>query len=136
MKLEAELGLDDDDDDDDDDDYWEGNDEVTGPRSTLQEAIQVAKASDSQGYTILSTGSDSGQSSTKTKTTRSIQDLTALSWAYLSKDVWGEEDDDEKNLLKYRLQALNTVDLTDRFILVSKMLTVQKNALTEKLDKL
>jgi len=139
MKLEAELGLDDDeDDDDDDDDDYLDDDEVTGPRSALQKAIQIAKASDTQGYTTVSSKSDSGRSSTRTKTKRSMQDLTALSWAYLSKDVWGEEDEenDENNLLKYRLQALNTVDLSERFILVSKMLITQKTILIEKRDKL
>merc|ERR1712238_466467 len=72
MKLEAELGLDDDDDDeeDDDDDYLDDDDEVTGPRSALQKALQIAKASDTQGYTILSSETDSGTSSTTTKTKR------------------------------------------------------------------
>lgn len=148
MKLEAELGLDDDDDDDedDDDDYLDDDDDDSSARSTFQKAVQIAKASDTQGYTILSFGdsnSDIGElsspstTSTKTSEKRSIQDLTALSWAYLSKDVWGEdEDDDENTLLKYRLQALNTVDLSDRFILVSKMLIEQKAKLFEKREKL
>lgn len=137
MKLEAELGLDDDDDEEDnDDDYLDDDDEVTGQRSALQKALQIAMASDTQGYTIISSETDSGTSSKTTKTKRSIQELTALSWAYLSKDVWGEEDDEENTLLKYRLQALNTVDLSDRFNLVSKMLIAQKNILTEKRDKL
>lgn len=135
MKLEAELGLDDDDDDeDDDDDYLDDDDEVTGQKSALKKAVKIAKASDTQGYTIVSSV-NSGESPAKTKTERSIQELTALTWGYLSKDVWGEDDEDSI-LLKYRLQALNTNDLADRFILVSKMLIDQKNALSKKRDTL
>lgn len=143
MKLEAELGLDDDDDEDedDDDDYLDlDDDEVTGPKSALKKAVQIAKASDTQGYTIgspsLSGKSSDSAWSTTTQTKRSIQDLTALSWGYLSKDVWGEEEESSMRLLKYRLQALNTEDLSDRFILVSKMLVEQKKYLMSKLDKL
>lgn len=134
MKLEAELGLDDDDDDedddDDDDDYLDFDDdlEVTGPRSALQKAIQVAKTSDTQEYTI--TSSDSGEMKW------SIQHLTALSWAYLSKDVWGDEDDEVSSFLKYRLQALNSSDVLERFMLVCQMLRAQKSTLTAKRDKL
>lgn len=136
MKLEAELGLDDndEDEDDDDDDYLDDDDDDTGPKSALKKAVQIAKASDTQGYTI-SWSSDSGESSAATKTKRSIQELTALTWGYLSKDVWGEEDEGNI-LLKYRLQALNTDDLADRFILVSKMLIDQKNTLAKKREKL
>ena len=135
MKLEAELGLDDDDEDeDDDDDYLDDDDDDTGPKSALKKAVQIAKASDTQGYTISFSG-DSGESSAATKTKRSIQELTALTWGYLSKDVWGEEDEGNI-LLKYRLQALNTDDLADRFILVSKMLIDQKNTLAKKREKL
>jgi len=143
MKLEAELGFDDDDDEDDDDDYLEDFDEDdSSPRNAFRKAVQIAKASDTQGYTIGSTFSDdddrTSSSPTKTRTSeqRSVQDLTALSWAYLSKDVWGEDSDEDTALLKFRLQALNTVDLSDRFMLVSKMLIEQKKKLNEKLESL
>jgi len=133
MALEAELGLDDDDDDDDEDDdedYLDDDDEVTGTKGALRKAIQIAKASDTQGYTITATENDKGE-----LYKRSIQELTALSWGYLSTEVWGEEDEDNM-LLKYRLQALNTDDLADRLILVSKMLIDYKNMLTKKREKL
>jgi len=144
MKLEAELGLDDDEDDDDDDDYLDDYDYDSGTRSAFEKAFHTAKASDTQGYTILSSisngdsgvGESSSSSTTSTTKTRSIQELTALSWAYLSKDVWGEEDDEENTLLKYRLQALNTVDLSDRLILASELLIEQKKKLVEKREKL
>lgn len=143
MKLEAELGLlgDDDDEEDDDDDEYLDDDDVDvplGPKGTFQRAFQIAKASDTQGYTVSLFDSDSAASATTTKTSekRSIQDLTALSWAYFSKDVWGEDDDDDSTLLKFRLQALNTVDLSDRLILVSKMLIEQKTKLTKRRDEL
>eukprot|EP00535_Pseudo-nitzschia_heimii_P012841 CAMPEP_0197193938 /NCGR_PEP_ID=MMETSP1423-20130617/28284_1 /TAXON_ID=476441 /ORGANISM="Pseudo-nitzschia heimii, Strain UNC1101" /LENGTH=308 /DNA_ID=CAMNT_0042647265 /DNA_START=422 /DNA_END=1348 /DNA_ORIENTATION=- len=133
MKLEAELGLDDDDEEDDDDDYLD-DDDVEGPRSALQKAIQIAKTSDTQGYTVVSSESDSGGSTANQKW--SIQNLTALSWAYLNKDVWGQEDDDESTLLNYRLQALNSNDVVERFMLVRNMLKAQKATLREKRDNL
>mmetsp|Transcript_12104 Transcript_12104/g.13270 ORF Transcript_12104/g.13270 Transcript_12104/m.13270 type:complete len:255 (+) Transcript_12104:49-813(+) len=69
---------------------------------------------------------DVGATSKKIKK-RSIQDLTALSWAYLSKDVW-----DEGEILKYRLQALNINNLLDRLILVYKMLLEQRGKLIDR----
>jgi len=134
MKLEAELGLDDDEDDDDDDDDYLDDDEVKGPRSALEKAIQIAKASDSQGYMVMTSGSDGLGSMVNEKW--SIQNLTALSWAYLNKDVWGEEDDEESTLLQYRLQALNSDDVVERFMLVRKMLKTQKATLRARHDKL
>jgi len=134
MKLEAELNLDDDDDDDDDNDDFLDDNEEENPKRLFEKAFQIAKSSDTQGYTILLSSStesaeaeaDVGATSKKIKK-RSIQDLTALSWAYLSKDVWDEEE-----ILKYRLQALNINNLLDRLILVYKMLLEQRGKLIDK----
>merc|ERR1711865_413117 len=63
MKLEAELDLvDDDDDDDDDNDNDAGDDDDSiddegDLKKILQKAFRVAKASDTQGYTIVSSSS-------------------------------------------------------------------------------
>jgi hypothetical protein len=135
MKLEAELGLDDDDDDDDDDeDDEDEDDEGFGLRSALQTAFDIVKASDTQGYTgVLSSSSEGGSSSATTKTKRSLQDLTALSWAYLSKDVW-EDSVDESTLLNCRIRATNVDQLSDRFDLVSKMLSAHEKSLRENLE--
>jgi len=145
MKLEAELGLDGDDDDEEEDDeeeddYLDDLDEDSGPKSTFRKAFQTAKASDTQGYTISLFDDSESTISTTTQKQRSIQDLTALSWAYFSKDLWGEAGDDDVAidgmLLKYRLSALNTVDLSERLILVSKMLLEQQIKLKKKREKL
>jgi hypothetical protein len=139
MKLEAELGLDDDDDnedddDDDDDDEYLDDDEEQSRKSLFKKAYQIAKSSDTQGYTILNTEEEEEMSTTTTNnnnnSTRSIQDLTALSWAYLSKDVWQDKDDDE--ILKFRLQALNINNLLDRLILIYKMMLEQRGKLIDK----
>lgn len=154
MKLEAELGLDGDDDDDeeeddDDDDYLDDFDEEdSGAKSVFRKAFQTAKASDTQGYTISLFDEDDNDDNDSTissitatgqKKERSIQDLTALSWAYFAKDLWGEAADDDTidgMLLKFRLSALNTVDLSGRLLLVSEMLVEQQKKLKKKIEKL
>jgi len=132
MKLEAELNLDDDDDDDDDNDDFLDDNEEENPKRLFEKAFQIAKSSDTQGYTIqLSSTTETAEAdvdaTSKNAKNRSIQDLTALSWAYLSKDVW-----DEGEILKYRLQALNINNLLDRLILVYKMLLEQRGKLIDK----
>jgi len=122
---------DDDDDDDDNDDFLDDNEEEN-PKRLFEKAFQIAKSSDTQGYTIqLSSTTETAEAdvdaTSKNAKNRSIQDLTALSWAYLSKDVWDEEE-----ILKYRLQALNINNLLDRLILVYKMLLEQRGKLIDK----
>eukprot|EP00536_Pseudo-nitzschia_multiseries_P019257 jgi/Psemu1/231781/e_gw1.4242.2.1 len=148
------LGLDGDDDDDeeeddDDDDYLDDFDEEdSGAKSVFRKAFQTAKASDTQGYTISLFDEDDNDDNDSTissitatgqKKERSIQDLTALSWAYFAKDLWGEAADDDTidgMLLKFRLSALNTVDLSGRLLLVSEMLVEQQKKLKKKIEKL
>jgi len=105
--LEAEMEMIDDDDDDDDDD-----DEVDNRRSRFERAYQVAKSTDMQGYksTLSSTEPDE-------KNSRSLQDLTALSWAYFCT----EEDPTES--LVYRLRAVECDDLCLRLKLALMMMT-------------
>merc|ERR1740130_753999 len=127
MKLEAELGLDDDDDDDDDDDYLD-DDEDESRKSLFKKSYQVAISSDTQGYT--STNETTEKKDININTSRSIQELTAISWAYLSKEVW--EDKSDQELLKFRLQALNINNLLDRLILIYKMMLEQRGKLIDK----
>jgi len=153
MKLEAELDLaDDDDDDDDDNDDNDDNDDDDDDsiddegdlKKILQKAFRVAKASDTQGYTIVSSSSTIASTGTnneeeeenkikskKKKKPRSIQDLTAMSWAYLNNDVWSNPSKDQEygHILKYRLQALNVTNLLDRLVLIYKMMLEQRGEL-------
>mmetsp|Transcript_5077 Transcript_5077/g.7488 ORF Transcript_5077/g.7488 Transcript_5077/m.7488 type:complete len:468 (+) Transcript_5077:292-1695(+) len=127
--LEAELeeeqnssedGIDDDDDDDDDDDY--DDDEEMDRKSRLQKAFQIAKATDYQGYKVSSDQPATGRG----QSTRSIQDLTALSWAYFCCE------NDPMDIISYRLRAIESVDLCGRLNLALSMMNERK----EKLSKL
>ena len=129
MKLEAELGLDDDEDEDeDDDDYLDDEDESR--KALFKKAYQVAISSDTQGYTSSSNDATATKRDININTSRSIQELTAISWAYLSKEVW--EDKSDQELLKFRLQALNINNLLDRLILIYKMMLEQRGKLIDK----
>ena len=116
MQLEAELGLDDDDDEVEDDEDYDDEDE-DNPKAVFQKAFEQARSSDTQGYRI---SNSSGDTSGK----RSIQDLTALSWAYLSQDLWNVEE-----VLNYRLRALEGEDLIDRLKIVLVMMMEHRSKL-------
>lgn len=102
----------DDDDDDDDSDYGDNT------RSRLLRAFKIAKSSDAQGYRISSNDSLSNGSKV-----RSIQDLTALSWAYFCMDPKPE------NLVSFRLRSLEIVELTGRLKLALVMLMERRSEL-------
>ncbi len=89
--------------------------------SRLQRAFKIAKATDYQGYKV-----SSDQPSTTTPATRSIQDLTALSWAYFCCE------NDPLDIISYRLRALESVDLCGRLNLALQMMNERK----VKLNKL
>lgn len=120
-ELEAELGHDDD-EEEDDDDYIDEDDEmdIENSRKRLMKAFQVAKASDVQGYRITSSKSDP-------EDMRTIQDLSALSWAYFASE--GNTDD----ILSYRLSSLEVVDLCERLKLALVMMMERKSVLKETL---
>jgi hypothetical protein len=125
MKLEAELELEgsigDYDDDDDDDDH--DDDDGDSLRNKFQRAYQTAKSSDTQGYRITSaSGNESG------KKLRSVQDLTALSWAYLSQELWNLDE-----IMDYRLRALEVEDLNSRLKVALVMMMEQRSKLREAL---
>ena len=109
--------------DDDEEDIDEDS-----PRAIFQRALRVAKSSDTQGYRITtSLGSSSGSS--EGSNMRSIQDLTALSWAYFSNELWDQEE-----ILKYRLRALELEDLCDRLKLVLVMMMEHRSNLKKTLQ--
>ena len=77
-----------------------------------------------QGYRI------SSLESTSSATSRSVQDLTALSWAYFS------TEDNSVDILAHRLQALECTDLCERLRLALVMLLEKSSALKKTLRSL
>lgn len=124
MKVEEELGLSDEDDDEDEDEDIEIDDDSL--RSLFEKALQTAKSSDTQGYRIVLT-----DSSTKTESgneLRSVQELTALSWAYLSQELFNPDD-----ILSYRLRAIELEDVCARLKLALVMMMEHRSKLRETL---
>lgn len=126
--------------DDEEDDEEEDVDYTNADRLTLfREAYQIAKATDTQGYTI------SAQTSPE-ESERSAQDLTAISWAAFTSfpKHYKEEHPLKKSTssasttavdenINYRIQALDTDDLFERLKLASYMLREEKAELQAKL---
>lgn len=127
--LEAELDIfdddEDDDEDDDDDDMDEEDDDSL--RNRFERALKSAKSSDMQGYRISSSPVDPLTS----KKLRSVQDLTALSWAYFACDLWSQEGSMEP--LSFRLRAIEVVDLCERLKLALVMMIDHRSKLRETL---
>ena len=98
----------------DDDDEEEEEEDANDRRSRLERAFKVAKSTDSQGYTI--TNSD-------LPNVRSIQDLTALSWAYFCCE------NDAMDIISYRLRAIESTNLIDRLNLALSMMIERKTQL-------
>ena len=126
MLLEAELEddeddeLDDDEDDDDDDEDEDASSSGDGMRARFEHALKQARASDFQGYRISMSQSD------KDNNLRSVQELSALSWAYFSPDLF--EDN-----LSFRLRAIEVTDLIDRLKLALVMCMKHRSKLKEVL---
>lgn len=120
--LEAELEIDGDEEDDDEEDDDEDESDEYDERKMLERAFQLAKSTDTQGYRISSSTPESTSSSSEAMM-RSIQDLTALSWAYFSTDP------EPQDLLSYRLRALEIVDLSDRLKLALVMMMDRRSKL-------
>jgi len=108
--IEAEIESMDDEDssDDEDSDEEEGEEDIDSRRRRFQESLRFALATDNQGYKI-SSQSDSDK--------RSLKDLTALSWAYFC----SEENDTD--ILSYRLRALEITDICERLKLARTMMS-------------
>jgi len=124
MMLEEEL----DDDDEDDEDTDDEDDENI--RIRFQRALQHAKASDTQGYKISSSSSASiPGAATSGNVVRSVQELTALSWAYFSNDLWSTD------ILHFRLKALEVDELCERMKVALVMMMEHRSKLKETLKK-
>uniref|UniRef100_A0A7S4R6W7 Lon N-terminal domain-containing protein n=2 Tax=Ditylum brightwellii TaxID=49249 RepID=A0A7S4R6W7_9STRA len=118
-----------DDDDDDDDVDYHNMDRI----SLFREAFHIAKATDTQGYTI------SAQHSPE-ESERSAQDLTAISWAAFTSFPKQLHEDSKQRAttmidenVNYRIQALDIDDLFERLKLASFMLREEKAELQAKL---
>mmetsp|Transcript_8781 Transcript_8781/g.10257 ORF Transcript_8781/g.10257 Transcript_8781/m.10257 type:complete len:416 (-) Transcript_8781:482-1729(-) len=118
--LEAELDVTRDDDDDDEEEEEDDDDEVDNRRSRFEQAYKVAKSSDMQGYRTTFPSTEPAESNS-----RSIQDLTALSWAYFSTEENPEVD------YVHRLQAVECEDLCLRLKLALTMLMERRSNLKE-----
>jgi hypothetical protein len=119
IQLESELGLDDDESEDEEEES--DDDDVDSFRFRFQQALASAKASDTQGYRIASTSSELGEKM------RSVQELTALSWAYFSLDIWSPD------ILTSRLRAIELNELCGRLRLALVMMMEHRSKLRETL---
>lgn len=112
-----DISLDEDDDDDIDDDDLD-------PISRFRNAFHAAKESDFNGYTT--TASDKSSSMEQY---RSIQDLTAISWAAFS----CFDTSQRENIITYRIQVLDSSRLLDRLYMGIYILREKKKELEEEL---
>lgn len=118
--------LDHDDDDDDDD-----NDVPSDRDGRYRQAVAVAKSTDTQGYTVVSSSSS----------LRSLQDLTAISWAaFCSEDDSGASfrkggaNEPLRSQYAFRLQALDSNNLLERLKLALFMLREKRGELQTKIS--
>jgi hypothetical protein len=128
MLLEAELDEEEEEDEEDnyeDDDTDEEDDDSL--RIIFQRALQDAKASDTQGYKISS--SNNSTIATPDNIIRPVQELTALSWAYFSNDLWSSD------ILHFRLKALEVDELCERMKVALVMMMEHRSKLKETLKK-
>jgi len=108
---QQEKALNDDFDDEDDD---EEEEEVENRRSRFHRAYEVAKSTDTQGYTM---------STSMSKSRRSIQDLTASSWAYFSSER------QPVDIFVYRLRALECENVCQRLKVALMVLMERRSKL-------
>lgn len=119
IQLEAELGLDESDDEEEESD--DEDDDTDSFRFRFQQALESARASDMQGYRIPPPSSE------LEKKMRSVQELTALSWAYFSLDLWTPD------ILISRLRAIEGNELCERLKLALVMMMEHRSKLRETL---
>ena len=126
------IDTDNNDDDDEDDDV-----ENLDRSARFAKSYRIARETDSQGYTISSDTSpsseimgdgNSGKRKDRKKQLRSVQDLTALSWAAFC------TEEDAMPDAKYRVQALDTDDLHVRLQLASFMIQQKKIELMTRIN--
>jgi len=106
---------DDDDEKEDEEEDDDDDDELDTRRSRFERAYQIAKSTDMQGYKTTSESDE--------KNNRSIQDLTALSWAYFS------TEENPEDIFIYKLRAMECDDLCERLQIALKMLKERRSKL-------
>jgi len=123
-KLEKDVLYDISTDEDEDYDDEEEEDEED-PISRFRNAFHAAKESDYNGYTTT-TINDNDESS---KECRSIQDLTAISWAAFCCFATSQRE----NIITYRIQVLDSSRLLDRLYMGIYILREKRKELEEEL---
>jgi hypothetical protein len=118
-ELELEYGEDDDDDDETDDDEIDDSDvdDEDCAKFRLQKAFKTASSTDTQGYRVSSLPASIDNN------IRSIQDLTAWSWAYFS------VDENPEDALSFRLKSLEITSVKDRLKLALVMMMEHRSKL-------
>lgn len=101
-----------------DEDDYEDDDDMMNRIGRLKNAFDNAKAADFQGYTLATNVSS---------TERSIQDLTALSWAYFCCE------NDPFDVLSFRLRALEINNLNQRLSFALTMMMQRKTKMIQLL---
>jgi hypothetical protein len=112
-----------DDDDDDDDGSEQGNDIYIDRRKRFRRAYEVAIATDTQGYQVVSSMDDNSTAD------RSAQELTALSWAAFCTEVLPEID------AAMRIQALDCDNIFERLKLASVLMRRKKVLIRARMEK-
>eukprot|EP00554_Chaetoceros_debilis_P000280 CAMPEP_0194083994 /NCGR_PEP_ID=MMETSP0149-20130528/10944_1 /TAXON_ID=122233 /ORGANISM="Chaetoceros debilis, Strain MM31A-1" /LENGTH=442 /DNA_ID=CAMNT_0038766515 /DNA_START=162 /DNA_END=1487 /DNA_ORIENTATION=+ len=117
-ELELEYGEDDDDDETDDDEIDDSDvDDEDCAKFRLQKAFKTALSTDTQGYRV------SSLSASIDNNIRSIQDLTAWSWAYFS------VNENPEDALSFRLKCLEITSVKDRLKLALVMMMEHRSKL-------
>lgn len=118
-ELELEYGEDGDDDNENDDDEIDDSDvdDEDCAKFRLQKAFKTALSTDTQGYRVSSLSTPTGNN------IRSIQDLTAWSWAYFS------VDENPEDALSFRLKSLEITNVKDRLKLALVMMMEHRSKL-------
>lgn len=112
------------DDDGDESDAEDGYLPFGDRRSRFQKAYEVALATDTQGYRVVSKADEKSA-----KDQRTAQEITAISWAAFCTEILPDAG------ATYRIQALDSESLFDRLKLASHMLREKKTELRLKMEK-
>jgi hypothetical protein len=126
------MNDDDEEEDDDDEEVEDEDSEEDGDDDTMsfadrrrrfQKAYEVALATDTQGYRLVTT-TDTGN-----KNDRTPQELTAISWAAFCTEIVPDAD------ATFRIQAMDSKNLFERLKLASHVLRQKKAVLQTRMVK-
>lgn len=119
--LHSELDVDDEEEEDGEDEFDDDS-----LKARFERALQSAKSYDTQGYKISSNAAESKSGNM----IRSLQELTGLSWAYFSNDLWSTE------MLHFRLKALEVDELCERMKVALVMMMEHRSKLKQTLKNI